>query len=163
MGIYRNVVAGVYSIKNNINLDEYIGSSKSIIRRFDMHRSLLNRGMHSNKALQKAFNDYGMSGLSFNILHPCLDGQQIEIEQLYFDIYNPTYNIQKVAGSPIGNSNRTGKIVSQEARDKISKKLKYNKANNIISTRTLEQKEKTRLYTEQYRKKRKELGFKRTK
>jgi group I intron endonuclease len=59
-------------------------------------------GRHHNEPLQRAFEKYGESGLSFSILLICSKDQLLDYEQRALDILNPEYNVCRVAGSHLG-------------------------------------------------------------
>ena len=50
---------GIYLIINLVNNKYYVGSSNDCNKRFIQHKSELNRNIHGNRHLQKAWNKYG--------------------------------------------------------------------------------------------------------
>jgi hypothetical protein len=75
---------GIYKITNISNNKCYIGSSVNVYKRIRRHFYELNKNIHSNKYLQKAFNKY--SNLNF----------KIEIVETFENIkYNDLLNIEK--------------------------------------------------------------------
>lgn len=110
-------MSGVYLICNTITGDFYIGSTvRKITHRWSGHMSLLTRNKHHSPHMQRSWNKYGHTAFAWVILEEC--SNVLEREQYYFDTYNPTFNIAKVAG------NTTGVIFSAERRAKISRALK---------------------------------------
>lgn len=107
--------AGIYQIINNITNKSYIGSSKSINNRWNVHRYLLKMGKHSNKHLQYSWNKYGEKNFNFIILEECNINDLITREQFFIDTFKPEYNIREIASSNEG-FNHTIK-----SKDKISK------------------------------------------
>ncbi|ARL91007.1 GIY-YIG nuclease family protein [Burkholderia pseudomallei] len=115
----------------------YIGSAVSFVKRWRLHLLHLRRGSHHNKALQRAFDKYGESGLTFEKIALCPITDLLVVEQQFIDRLNPKYNICRVAGSVLGmkrapfsdshraamSASRKGKKLpplSAEARAKIS-------------------------------------------
>ena len=87
-------MTGVYKITNEINGDCYIGSSKDIERRWKQHLYLSQKqGKRSEYHLYRAFRKFGIENFSFAVLELCQEEQLIELEQKYYSIYNPAYNI----------------------------------------------------------------------
>lgn len=108
--------AGVYCIKNLINGNLYIGSTKSFKGRSYLHIYDLKNNKHKNPHLQNAFNKFGEESFEFFILEEVesLDNL-IKIEQKYLDTLNPSYNICKKAYS------RLGAKCSEESKNKMRK------------------------------------------
>jgi group I intron endonuclease len=61
---------------------------------------------------------YGYSKFKLEILKYCSPAKCIKWEQYYFDLFNPEYNILKIAGSSLGSNQ------SEESRAKISASMK---------------------------------------
>jgi group I intron endonuclease len=106
---------GIYCIKNLITGAFYIGSSAhDFNRRWIKHRQDLSAGRHHNIRLQLHWKFYGESNFRFSVLEECLPEKCIEREQYFIDIFDPEYNICRMAGS------RLGQVNSPEHRAKIS-------------------------------------------
>lgn len=58
---------GVYVILNTLTMRAYIGKSTNIERRWQQHRSALNRGTHHNSKLQADWTLYGESCFRFSL------------------------------------------------------------------------------------------------
>ena len=56
--------SGIYRIKNKVNGAVYIGQAINIRLRVTHHRSLLNKGKHTNKLLQEDWNLFGESSFT---------------------------------------------------------------------------------------------------
>lgn len=111
--------AGIYMFTNKITADTYEGQSIDLRKRF-LNCFNLNYINKSNElVINRALIKYGYSNFSLTILEYCDKSDLDTREQYYFDILNPKYNIQKIAG---GSSR--GLILSEETKDKISKALK---------------------------------------
>jgi group I intron endonuclease len=102
---------GIYIIKNNINNKIYVGSTlKSFDIRFKTHKKQLQKNTHENPILQNAWNKYGESGFSFNIIESYDDieiNKLLELERKYILLYDSNcrdfgYNICSVGKSRLG-------------------------------------------------------------
>jgi group I intron endonuclease len=80
---------GVYQIKCIINNKIYIGSSMRIKERWSRHKSNLRRGYHSNKVLQRDWNNYGEENFEFSVLERCPIEKLHAYEQKYLDELQP--------------------------------------------------------------------------
>lgn len=105
---------GIYKIENRVTGDCYIGSAVNFIKRARVHKHLLNKGKHDCIHLQRAVAKYGPSNFCMKPLLVCRREDLLFFEQRAIDIFNPAYNIQRVAGSNLG------KIYSTESRAKMS-------------------------------------------
>jgi group I intron endonuclease len=103
---------GIYRILNTRNGKFYIGSSSRLNFRKSQHFNALKNNTHSSPYLQNAYNkEQDKSVFKFQICVYCEFETLIKIEQSFIQIFNPEYNIKKVAEG--------GFIHSQETRDKI--------------------------------------------
>jgi group I intron endonuclease len=99
------VVGGVYQIRNCTNGKLYIGSTNDLVRRERKHFSELRNNKHGNQHLQNAWNKYGESCFTFEVLRYIDDEDRlIRAEQFFIDFwetYKPEYgyNIATVAGT----------------------------------------------------------------
>jgi group I intron endonuclease len=59
---------GVYQIKNKRNGKLYIGSTKNLPGKINSHKFQLKNGLHTNKEMQREFNEVGEEAFSFDIL-----------------------------------------------------------------------------------------------
>jgi len=114
--------SGIYKIENLITGDIYVGSSANLKNRYSRHLSDLIKNKHHSIILQRAFNKYGADNFSFILLENCAIENLIPLEQKYFDLLKPIYNILQVAGSSIGH------IVTEETK---IKHRKYAAENNV--------------------------------
>lgn len=67
---------GIYKITNTADNTSYIGKSKDIKTRFRKHKYRLNKGIHHNRFLQRAWDKYGSEYFTFEVLEEC------EVEEL---------------------------------------------------------------------------------
>ena len=94
---------GIYSITNVQNGNRYIGSATDLHNRCCKHRAMLRGGYHENEHLQRAWNKYGEEHFVFIELEICDtndDPTLLGREQWYLDNARPEYNIEKIAGRP---------------------------------------------------------------
>ena len=79
-------ISGIYKIIC-INDKFYIGSSVNIEGRLKYHIRFLKRNKHTNKRLQKAWNEYGEKNFRFEIVEIIYDVKQLQIREKWW-IYN---------------------------------------------------------------------------
>jgi group I intron endonuclease len=127
-----NPKSGIYKIVNKIDGKYYVGSSKSIKKRWIEHKRRLINNDHHNDHLQNTFNKHGFDKFDFMIIESVDIKNLKDIEQKYLDIakteqdkcYN--LNFESTGGdlseySKIKISNALkGRRLSQQTRDKIS-------------------------------------------
>lgn len=109
------MTCGVYSIRNVLTGDQYIGSSVSIESRWACHKSGLKHG-NGSKHLQRAWNKYGEENFIFEVLEECEQECVRQLELKYFDKFEWTslYNLSKKTTGGRGE-------LSEEARLRIAK------------------------------------------
>lgn len=74
---------GVYKITNTVDGKVYIGSSAvDIDCRWSTHRALLRTGKHYNRHLQRAWNKYGESVFTFEVVEPGTDKKDVREKEL---------------------------------------------------------------------------------
>jgi hypothetical protein len=81
---YRNnLPAGVYSIKNTITGQTYIGQSTASRSRWNIHKSVLRRNKHPNYKMQEDCNKYGLDVFEFEITKefPCDTTPDVLLEE----------------------------------------------------------------------------------
>lgn len=110
------MVCGVYQIKNGRNSKRYIGSSKCVEERLEVHSWKLrsDKSKHPNPHLQKAWNKYGERAFKLTLVEECGEDIRYEKEQKYLNTYisaniwNQLYNIsQEARGGPIRDEPRS--------------------------------------------------------
>ncbi|MEN9885473.1 MAG: hypothetical protein RL758_51 [Pseudomonadota bacterium] len=138
----------VYLITNKSNGKKYVGSSSCLSKRLYEHRRMLNKNQHKNRHLQNAWNVYGESAFSFEVLHRCESvAESLEIEKdliismgsyLPWNGYNVSTNpdnsklgvkltdeqCKAIGDAKRGNSYRLGATLPDEVKTRISNKLK---------------------------------------
>jgi group I intron endonuclease len=128
---------GIYVIKNRVNNKIYVGSSVNTSYRWSMHKSQLERNIHSNKKLQNSYNKYGKENFQFEIIDKCENNLLLEREQYWIDLLQPWFNICKVAGRMDGykhseetiNKIKATKLLWTEDR---KKEVRLNQSNKNI-------------------------------
>lgn len=121
----------VYRIVNINNNKVYIGSTIDSERRSLEHFSHLERGVHINTYLQRAYNKHGKNMFIFDIIEGELeDSELLKREQHYMDLFNSSnsnfgYNISSYANQPDGRKHI--KVFAVTQRDMLKdKKLSVN-------------------------------------
>jgi len=108
------MTGGVYQIRNLMSGKRYVGSAKSLARRWVQHRSALFRGKHTNAHLQAAWVKDGPAAFAFKPLLICAPKDLIGYENRCFVGFKPEYNIVPVAGSRLGTTH------SPKTRERMS-------------------------------------------
>ncbi len=92
---------GVYAIQNKLDGNNYAGSAIDIRKRWSEHRYTLNRGIHANIHLQRAWKKYGEENFEFIILQITPDREiALILENWYLENTPCYYNIAKNATKP---------------------------------------------------------------
>lgn len=127
-----DALCGIYKIVNNANGKVYIGQSINIKARWKDHINTLNRGNSRCTLLQRAWNKYGQSNFSFEILELCEENILDDIETKYIEFYDSRHNGYNIESG--GNQNKhlsdmtkrliskahLGKVASDETKRKMS-------------------------------------------
>lgn len=93
----------IYKITNTITNDFYIGSAVNYKNRIWGHISFLRKNKHDNRFIQNSWNKYGEKVFTFEIIEIVDVKENLIIrEQYWIDTLSPTFNIAKIAGSPLG-------------------------------------------------------------
>lgn len=124
MSFNKTKISGIYLIKNLINNNCYVGSSKNIHYRIYRHFMFLACNKHVNKYLQSAYNKYGKESFTYEILTQCAELALLDNEQFYIDTLKPTYNLNLIAAKP---PSPLGKLKSKESIAKTAAALKGRK------------------------------------
>jgi len=72
------IISGIYSITQLSTGKRYIGSSVNIKRRWNSHKSALNRGINDNPHLQNAWKKYGQDSFLFEIIESNINEHLLE-------------------------------------------------------------------------------------
>jgi len=126
-----NNISGIYGIRSISHPERvYIGSAVNIRKRWKDHRKTLRKGVHCNSKLQYHCNKYGIGDLVFEAILCCEKEGLTKMEQVFIDLYEPWFNICRVARSTLGfrHSEETkqrdreahlGKCPSEETRRRM--------------------------------------------
>lgn len=82
----------VYSIRNTITGDEYIGGTTNLKERWRAHRKQLNRGSSHHKKLLAAWDIHGESAFTLQVLEECDENNLTNREQVWISNRAPIYN-----------------------------------------------------------------------
>jgi group I intron endonuclease len=136
----NNINLGTYKILCIADNRSYVGSSKNIEKRFRIHKSQLNRNVHHNIHLQRAWNKYGKHNFVFEIIKICQESELKNEENKLLNImdFKNNFNIGKQASGGDNMSNHPNRKIIIERRtktvnDKMQKmsmedrKIKYGK------------------------------------
>lgn len=123
---------GIYKIVNTVNGLVYIGSSNCIQRRWYEHKSTLNRNVHGNDYLQKAWSKYGAEAFEFHVLENCEVCDLVAREAHWINEYdafnrNKGYNLTDTERRSLSEETKAklskahkGKKLSEETKRKLS-------------------------------------------
>lgn len=115
----------IYSITNTKTGKRYIGSTVSTIGRWKTHRWQLNKGIHANEHLQRAWNKYGKKSFIFETLYEEIGNAERKrtVEDEFMNKYSSR---DREFGYNLNAANLIGNVMKDETRRKISAALKNN-------------------------------------
>jgi group I intron endonuclease len=105
----------IYKIINSLNNDFYIGSTSNLKKRYYTHLNDIRSKRNTCIKLIRSVNKYGEKNFRFEIVEKCNINELLVREQYYLDLFNPKYNISKIAGSNLG--------IKRTAETKLKKSL----------------------------------------
>lgn len=134
------IKSGIYKLISKIKPNMfYIGSAVNIKNRFSRHKGDLEKNRHRNPILQNHVNKYGIEDIEFSIIEYVPDIQNLlNREQYYFDSLFPTFNVLKLAGSPLGtraSADTKLKISENNSKYWLNKSLSDEHKENISKGR----------------------------
>lgn len=88
--------SGIYLLVCEASHKYYIGKGNIIFQRLYAHQFALEKNIHPNPHLQRAFNKYGISSFSCYILENCNKEQLNDIEIHYISKYRSEYGYENV-------------------------------------------------------------------
>lgn len=91
-------ICGIYKIECKITKEKYVGQSIDIKRRWQEHKTQLEKNLHYNYKLQEVYNVYGKKNLKFSIIEKCDKEHLNEIEQRYIDAGDFSLNVNLLVG-----------------------------------------------------------------
>lgn len=152
--------SGIYRWVNNTNNNSYVGSGINLAKRIGDYykKSELTR---NPRPINFALLKYKHNNFTLEIIEYCSKEKLLEREQYYIDLFKPKYNILKFAYSLLGfkhsaeniakfklkkisqehrdilSLTHSGKIVSQETRDKLFLATKNYRKHNPLTPEAL--------------------------
>ena len=105
----KDIVTGIYIIKNTINGKIYVGQSVNIHRRWNDHKKRYKyNNAEQNSLLHKAFRKYGIENFVFEILEKCSKDELNSREQYWIVHYQSNdrrygYNITEGGNNGVPN------------------------------------------------------------
>lgn len=136
---------GIYKIVNSFDKKVYIGLSSKVNNRLKFHKKRLAAGNHKNEHLQRAWDKYGETSFSFEIIESCSENLLAEREKFWIAFYQcdkREFGFNKTAGGEFGrvseeiNQKRIEKLrqqtISPEQRKKISDTLSGRKQSKEV-------------------------------
>lgn len=88
--------SGIYLLVCEASGKYYVGKGNVIFQRLYAHQFALEKNIHPNPHLQRAFNKYGMKSFSCHILENCNKEQLNDIEKMYISEYRSKHGIENV-------------------------------------------------------------------
>jgi group I intron endonuclease len=151
---------GIYRWINNLNNKTYVGSGINLSKRLGNYYNKADL-TRNPRPITQALLKHGHSNFTLEIREYCPQASLLEREQFYLDLLKPEYNILKFAYSMLGfkhspdnlakfklktispehkeilSLSHTGKMVSQETRDKLAVATATYRSNNQTSAEGL--------------------------
>lgn len=112
-------MVGIYEIVNKVNKKCYIGKSRNINNRFNVHLSTLRGNCNSNKALQSDYSKYGEENFEFNCV--------LECDEDLLSYYELKTIKEKSKLTELYNENNINECTMYELLNKLEEERKINK------------------------------------
>ena len=96
MKVARLCLSCVYQIGFEGSEDTYIGQTSSFLDRLSAHVDRLVRNRHPNKAMQEAFNCYGLERMTVTIIEECPKSALNQREREVINMMRPSMNVRLV-------------------------------------------------------------------
>jgi group I intron endonuclease len=109
-------MCGVYRLVCVVSGDCYVGASRNIGKRWQVHRAKLRHGNSECSLLQKAWDAHGEGSIILEVLQVSTLLALIADEQRWMDELKPSLNTAKVAGI----ATNSGRRFTEQHRAKIS-------------------------------------------
>jgi group I intron endonuclease len=110
-------IIGIYLITSPTGR-RYIGSSKDVEKRFSYYRRL---ACKLQRKLYRSLNKYGVENHTFEVIYQCSFDDLYKWERFFGDQFNC---VEEGLNLSLPGYKESPAIVSQETKDKLSKKLK---------------------------------------
>jgi group I intron endonuclease len=126
MVMSKNIV-GIYSITNLVNRKTYIGKSSNVFHRWDIHKSRLLSGTHTNIHLQNSWNKHGEDNFEFRIIRKfkIYDEEQISNSEIFYIKKFNSKNPENGYNKTVGGEGLVGYVYTDEEkknRSRVAKK-----------------------------------------
>lgn len=152
--------SGICPITNNLNAKRYVGSGINLAKRLRSYYNTKELNINP-RPIAEALLKYGYLNFTLDILEYCSEDKLIEREQFYLNTLVPEYNILKYANSLLGYNHtketieklkqrvissedkellslvHKGKVVSQEAKNKLASPTRNYKKDNPLTPEAL--------------------------
>ena len=115
--------SGIYKITCTVNGKIYVGSAINLYKRLQGHQWELRNNRHTNIYLQRAWNKYGESAFTFEVIELVMPWSRFDRENYWLKTLKPFdknigFNTCKTAGEI---PSQKGRLVSDETRAKMSR------------------------------------------
>lgn len=117
----KNIIA-IYKITNKINNKTYVGQTNELRKRWRRHYRELEKNIHTNRHLQRAWNKYGADNFKFSVIESCLKEELNDKERYWISYYNS--NDYKV-GYNQDSGGQEGKVLNEDVRERIGNSRIY--------------------------------------
>jgi hypothetical protein len=84
--------SGVYSLRNAISGEEYIGGSADLMARRETHMVRLKSGKHPSKRVRESAKKHGIDAFVFEVIEPCDPSVLADREAAWIADRNPALN-----------------------------------------------------------------------
>ena len=113
-------IPGIYAVTNTVSGAVYVGQARNIRKRWEAHRSTLEKGNHRNSHWQRAWNKYGAQAFRFEVFVDLSEVPKEELadrlneEEVAALLHFPkTYNLMIAGQSGVVASEATRKLLSE--------------------------------------------------
>jgi len=121
---------GIYQIRNVETGKVYIGSSKSIVWRWNKHLTDLDCGKHHSPYLQRSWGKRGACDFMFEVLMFCDESRRYQMEQYFIDMTRAdVYGYNGLALAGTARNHRW----TDEQRARLSERMRAAYAGRVLS------------------------------
>lgn len=114
--------SGIYQIINTVDGKRYIGRSNHLDKRWKLHSWMLRTNRHFNPHLQRAYN-LDPNAFKFEVLEYC-DVEDLNEKEVFYIAKYKTMDMAYGYNLCEGGKSSTGRVCTEETKEKISKKKK---------------------------------------
>ena len=125
-------ISAVYKIVNTVTGDSYIGSSKNVMHRWEVHKCISTWKRHPNNKMYQDMNKFGVDKFSFQILAPIIPECLKKVEQRLIEMLKPTYNDRRANGLDVERKKTTDKVYRKSEKHKQSLRKARKKYSNKL-------------------------------